>query len=69
MRTIITYKAVPNKSKRTFTIYKKENGKTIIKYRTHPYDKSTFENMCNNTEEDWFYYLWYEDGYYVVQKY
>lgn len=62
-------KAVPNKSKRTFTIYKKENGRTFIKYRTLPYDKATFENKCNNTQNDWFYHLTHVEDYYVVSKY
>lgn len=69
MKTLSTIKAVPNKSKRTFTIYKKENGRTIIKYRTIPYDKTTFETMCYDTQEDWFYHLSHVDDYYVVQKY
>lgn len=67
MKSLSTIKAVPNKSKRTFTIYKKKNGKTIIKYRTLPYDKATFESMCNNTQEDWRYHLYHVEDYYVVQ--
>lgn len=67
MKALSTINVAPNKSKRTFTIYKKENGKTITKYRTLPYDKSTFENMCYKTQEDWRLYLKYEDGYYVVK--
>lgn len=69
MKLKFEIKAVPNKSRRTFTIYKKENGRTFIKYRTLRFDKETFENMCDNTEMDWFHYLSREDSYYVVAKY
>ena len=51
----ITVKA--NKAKRTYTIRKIENGKTIAKYRTFPESKGVFEDMSYNTENDWKAYL------------
>lgn len=62
-----TIKAIPNYSKRTFTIRKyDENGKVYAKYRTIQMSKEDFESELNNTENDWKYFLRGSD-YYVVK--
>jgi len=60
-----TIKVKANKSKRTFTIRKKINGKLFAKYRTNQMSKEEFESCENNTENDWAQFLTSSDYYKV----
>lgn len=56
-----------NKKARTFTIRRYDvDGQLVAKYRTIPYSKEEFDNMENNTENDWDFYLRSTDEYYKV---
>lgn len=52
-----TYEAAPNERIRRFTIRAKENGVTIIKYRTLPMGRAEFEDAKHNTSNDWKHYV------------
>ena len=76
MRTI---KVTPNYSKRTFTINKESfqfwDGKKVrvlkVRFRTLPtLDANKFNELLNNTQSDWQYYLETMDNdYYLVKQY
>lgn len=52
-----TVTATSNKTKRTFTIRKFENGKVYTKYRTMPMGKEDFNDNTFNTSNDWQQFL------------
>lgn len=56
-----------NKSKRTFTIRKYVDGKFFSKFRTLDFSKDEFEELDNNTEEDWKNFLRTDNSYTVVK--
>lgn len=58
-------KVTANRSKRTFTIRKYDNGELYAKYRTYPMSREEFEREEWNTENDWEQFL-KSDDYYVV---
>ncbi len=61
-------KVTPNHQKRTFTIRRKNNGKTIGKYRTIKYCICEFEDMTLMTEKDWYFFLTnLTNEYYVIK--
>ena len=63
-----TIRAVPNFSKRTFTIRTYFDGKIFAKYRTLPLTPEEFESELNNTENDWRQFL-KTNEYYKVKLY
>ena len=60
-----TLNVTANQSKRTFTIRKVVDGKTITKYRTFPMPQEEFDREEMNTENDWKQFL-KSDDYYTV---
>jgi len=68
MKTKRTIKAVPNFSKRTFTLRISYNGRLTNKYRTYPMTPEEFDSELNNTERDWSQFL-KTDNYYLVKMY
>jgi len=64
-------KAIPNYSKRTFTIKVSYPNNEKVTYRTFPVSKKEFQDMEFNTEKDWDNYLnspWHSmGGYYFVR--
>ena len=64
-----TIEVIANYSKRTFTIRRKENGKTYSKFRTLPMSKQEFEETDSTmTESDWISFLIFETGSYYKVK-
>lgn len=68
MKNRITITATPNFSKRTFTIRKKDDNKTVSKYRTLPMSKEEFKDSEYNTENDWQEFLTRNSGSYYRVK-
>jgi len=60
-----TIKVTANRSKRTFTIRKFDNGVLYAKYRTYPMSQEEFDMEEFNTDNDWRQFL-KTDDYYVV---
>lgn len=61
----MTYTITFNRSRKTYTIRKYDNGKLVTKYRTYPQGAEYSENW---TENDIKNYLRYNDGdYYIVR--
>lgn len=61
----MTYTITFNRSRKTYTIRKYDNGKLVTKYRTYPQGSEYSENW---TENDIKNYLRYNDGdYYIVR--
>lgn len=54
-----------NRSRKTYTIRKYDNGKLVTKYRTYPQGSEYSENW---TENDIKNYLRYNDGDYYIVK-
>jgi len=59
-----TYELTPNRKAKTYTIRKKENGKTFMKYRSNPQGDEYSENW---TENDIKSFLRYSNDYYIVK--
>ncbi len=60
------YKCVANKSRRTFTIYCQEGGRTYAKYRTVPMSKEEFQSCQHHTQNDWANWM-KSDDYYPIR--
>jgi hypothetical protein len=58
---MITIKATPNRSKRTFTLRKYSNNKLVSKYRTLPMTRKEFEDAEYNTISDWQDFIFQEE--------
>ena len=63
-----TITATPNYKNRTFTIRKKEGGKTVSKFRTLRMSHEEFEECEFNTSNDWQAFLTYQNGSYFTVK-
>lgn len=63
-----TITATPNHRERTFTIRKKQNGRTVFKYRTLPMTQTEFDDSTLNTESDWQNFLTRNSGEYCTIK-
>lgn len=61
----MTYTITFNRSRKTYTIRKYDNGKLVTKYRTYPQGSEYSENW---TENDIKNYLRYNDGDYYIVK-
>ena len=60
----VTYTLTTNRSKKTYTIRRYENGKVVTKYRTYPQGPDYSEDW---TETDRRNFLKYSNDYYVVK--
>lgn len=61
----MTYTITFNRSRKTYTIRKYDNGKLVTKYRTYPQGSEYSENW---TENDIKNYLRYNDSDYYIVK-
>lgn len=58
-------KVTANENRRTYTIRQQESGRTWAKYRTVRLSREEFEELQQNTSEDWLSFLRHEKGSYI----
>tara|TARA_R110001632_G_scaffold80256_1_gene179588 strand:- start:68 stop:349 length:282 start_codon:yes stop_codon:yes gene_type:complete len=68
-KEVLTIKATPNHSKRTFTIRKYYDGKLFAKYRTVTMGIDEFESSENHTLRDWKDFFRGDDYYEIKVNY